>query len=141
MRSGSCSVADVGSGWGSGVLGVVDCWLSGPGSRSSAQAVIAETPRDAVPERALQIAADVGRWCSGWASGVLGAVDRWLSGPASHSRAQAVITQTLRDAVPERALQLDADVGRRCSGCASGVVWSPLTSDEGEAVAHQCQIW
>ena len=31
------------------------------------------------PERALQIAADVGRWCSGWASGVVGAVDRWSS--------------------------------------------------------------
>ena len=39
--------------------------------------------RDAVPERALQIAADVGRRCSGWASGVQGAVDRCLSGLAS----------------------------------------------------------
>ena len=68
------------------------------------------------PERALQIAADVGRWCSGWANGVLGAVDRWLYGPASHSSAQAVIAQTLRDAVPERALQIAADVGRGCSG-------------------------
>ena len=67
---------------------------------------------NAFPERALQIAADVGRGCSGWASGVLGAVDRWLSGLGSHSSAQAVITQTLRDAVPERALQIDADVGR-----------------------------
>ena len=111
------------SGWASGVLGGVDRWLSGPASHSSAQAVIAQTLRDAVPERALQIAADVGRWCSGWASGVVGAVDRWLSGPASHSSAQAVITQTLRDdAVPERALQIAADVGRWCSGCASGVL-------------------
>ena len=29
---------------------------------------------------------------------MLGGVDRWLSGLASHSSAQAVITQTLRDA-------------------------------------------
>ena len=72
-------------------MGAVDRWLSGPASHSSAQAVIAQTLRDAVPERALQIAADVGRWCSGWASGVLGGVDRWLSGPAGHSSAQAVI--------------------------------------------------
>ena len=50
-----------------------------------------------VPERALQIATDVGRWCSGWASDVLGGEDRWLSGLASHSSAQAVIAQTLRD--------------------------------------------
>ena len=63
--------------------------LSGPASHSSAQAVITQTLRDAVPERALQIAADVGPRCSGCASGVVGAVDRWLSGPASHSRAQA----------------------------------------------------
>jgi len=68
--------------------------------------------REAVPERALQIAADMGRRCSGWTSGVVGGVDRWLSGPASHSSAQAVIAQTLRDAVPERALQIAADVGR-----------------------------
>ena len=54
----------------------------------------------------------------------LGAVDRWLSGPAGHSSAQPVIAQTLRDAVPERALRIDADVGRWCSGCASGVVGS-----------------
>ena len=40
--------------------------------------------RDAVPERALQIAGDVGRGCSGCASGVVGAVDRWLSGQDSH---------------------------------------------------------
>ena len=82
--------------------------------------MIAQTLRNAV-ERALQIAVDVGRRCSGCASGVLGAVDRWLSGPASHSSAQAVIAQTLRDAVPERALQI-ADVGRGCSGWASGVL-------------------
>ena len=74
------------------MLGAIDSWLSGPARRSSAQAVITQTLRDAVPERALQIAADVGRWCSGCASGVLGAVDRWLSGPASHSSAQAVIS-------------------------------------------------
>ena len=67
---------------------------------------------DAVPERALQIAADVGWWCSGGASGVVGVVDRWLSGLASHSSAQTVIAQTLREAVPERALQIAADVGR-----------------------------
>ena len=62
-------------GWASGVVGAVDCWLSGSGGRSSAQVVIAQTLRDAVPERALQIAADVGRGCSGCASGVVGAVD------------------------------------------------------------------
>ena len=33
-----------------------------------------ETPAPALLERALQIAADVGRWCSGCASGVPGAV-------------------------------------------------------------------
>ena len=38
--------------------------------------------------------------CSGWASGVLDAVDRWLSGLGSHSSTQAVIARTLRDAVP-----------------------------------------
>ena len=53
--------------------------------------MIAQTLRDAVPERALQIASDVGRWCSGWVSGVLGAVDRWLFGSASRSSAQTVI--------------------------------------------------
>ena len=52
----------------------------------------------------------------------MGAVDRWLSGPATHLSAQALIAQTLRGAVPERALQIAADVGRRCSGCASGVL-------------------
>ena len=36
--------------------------------------------------------------CSGWASGVLGAVDRWLFGLASRSSAQAVIAQTLCEA-------------------------------------------
>ena len=83
--------------------------------------MIAQTLRDAVPERALQIAVDVGRRCSGWASGVLGGADRWLSGPASHSSAQAVIAQTPRDAIPERALQNVADVG---GGVAVGrVVW------------------
>ena len=151
------------SGWASGVVGAVDRWLSGPAGHSSAQAVIAQTPRDAFPsgrcrslsmwvggvvvarvvgwvpwiasclvglatralkpwprrrarrgpERVRQIAADEGRRCRGCASGVLGAVDRWLSGPASHSSAQAVITQTLlRDAVPERALQIDVDGSR-----------------------------
>ena len=74
--------------------------------------MIAQTLRDAVPERALQIAADVGRGCSGCASGVVGAVDRWLSGPDGHSSAQAVITQTPRDAVPGRAPQIAADMGR-----------------------------
>ena len=57
--------------------------------------MIAQMPRGAVPERALQIDADVGRWCSGCASGVVGAMDGWLSGPASRSSAQAVIAQTL----------------------------------------------
>ena len=55
---------------------------------SSSQAVITQTLRNAVPERALQIAGEVGRWGSGWASGVLGAVDRWLSDSASHSSAE-----------------------------------------------------
>ena len=32
--------------------------------------------RELVSERALQIAADVGRWCSGFVSGVVGGVDR-----------------------------------------------------------------
>ena len=89
------------------MVGVVDRWLSGPTSHSSAQAVIAQTLRDTVPGWAQHIAADVGRWCSGWASGELGGVDCWLSGPASRSSAQAVIAQTLRDAVPE------GTVGRR----------------------------
>ena len=74
--------------------------------------MIAQTLQNAVPERALQLAAAVGRWCSGWASGVLDAVDGSLSGPASHSSAQAVIAQTPRDAVPERDPQDGADVGR-----------------------------
>ena len=56
---------------------------------------------------------------------MVGTVDRWLTGLASHSSAQAVIAQTLRNAVPrarsERALQIAADVGRWCSGRASGV--------------------
>ena len=97
--------------------------VGGPASRSSAQAVITQTLRDAVPERALQIAAVGGRRCCGWASGALSAVDRWLSGPASPSSAQAMIAQTLRDAVPERALQIAADLGRWCSPWASGVPW------------------
>ena len=106
----------------SGVLGGVDRWLSGLAGHSSAQAVITQTLRTRFHERALQFAADVGRWCSGWASGVVGAVDRWLSGPGSHSSAQAVIEQALRNAVPdERALQSAADVVRRRSGCESGV--------------------
>ena len=47
-----------------------------------------------------------------------------LSGPASHSSAQAVIAQTLRAAVPERALQMAADGGR---GVVAGRVawWVP----------------
>ena len=52
----------------------------------------------------------------------MGGVDRRLSAPASRSSAQAVITQALRDAVPERVLQIAAGVGRRCSGWASGVL-------------------
>ena len=84
--------------------------------------MIAQTPRNAVPERALRIDSDLGRRCSGWASGVVGVVDRRLSGPANHSSAQAVITQTPRDAVPERALQIAAEVGRGRSGCVSGVM-------------------
>ena len=40
--------------------------------------MIAQTLRDAVPEQALQIAADVGRRCSGWASGVL-AMAPWVT--------------------------------------------------------------
>ena len=93
-------------------LGAVDRWLSGSTSHSSAQAVIAQTLRDAVPERALRIAGEVGRRCSGCASGVLGAVDCWLSGSDSRSSALAVIAPTL----------LAVDVGRRCSGRASGVL-------------------
>ena len=38
------------------------------------RAVIVRAPL--VLDWALQIAADVGRWCSGWASGVVGGVDR-----------------------------------------------------------------
>ena len=116
--------ADVGrwcSGWGSGVVGAVDRWLPGPASHSSAQAVIAQTLRNAVPERALQIAADVGWWCSGGASGVVGVVDRWLSGSAIRSSAQTVIAQTLRNAVPERALQIAQHAGGGPdSGCVDG---------------------
>ena len=40
----------------------------------------------------------------------MSAVDRWLSGPASHLSAQAEITQMLWDAVPERALQIAAEM-------------------------------
>ena len=75
---------------------------------------ITQTLRDAVPERALQIGVEVGRWCSGWASGVLGAVDRWLSGPASFSSAQAVIAQT---SVEER-------YARRVGRCGQLFEWS-----------------
>jgi len=62
------------------VLGAVDRWLSGPSVHSSAQAVITQALRDAVPERSLQLAADVGQWCSGWATDVNGAMDRLESG-------------------------------------------------------------
>ena len=75
--------------------------------------IFVAAPADDRHQLALREGGDEVRRCGGgWASGVLGAVDRWLSGSASHSRAQAVIAQTLRDAVPERALQIDADVGR-----------------------------
>ena len=70
------------------------------------------------PERPLHLTADVGRWFSGWASGVLADVDRCWSGPASQST-QAVIAQMR---FTERALQIAADVGRRCSGWESGVL-------------------
>ena len=60
-------------GW---VVWIADCLVQL--AHSSAQAVITPTLRDAVPERALRIAADVGRWRSGCASGVPGAVD-WLA--------------------------------------------------------------
>ena len=60
------------------------------------------------PRRAPQIAADVGQWCNGCSSGVLGAMDRWWSGPTSHSSAQAVITS----AGGEGARCIDAEVGR-----------------------------
>ena len=43
------------------------------------------------------------------------------SGPASHSSAHACSRKRLREAVPERALQIAVDVGRRCSVCASGL--------------------
>ena len=80
-----------------------------PGGTSSVQAVVTHA-QQSYPRAG---GADVGRRCSGCASGVLGAVDRWLSGPASHSSAQAALAQTLRGAGgPERELQIDADVGR-----------------------------
>ena len=41
----------------------------------------ADAVRRGSRERALEIDGDVGRWCSGWASGVLGAVDGWLCAP------------------------------------------------------------
>ena len=60
------------------------------------------------------------------ASGVVGAVDRWLSGPASRSSALAVITQTLRIAVPWRCCNYDdAEVCWGCSGAGS----APGTAD------------
>ena len=100
------------------MVGRVVCWvpwiadcLVQLATRAPKPWSIAQTLRDAVPERALQIAADVGRGCSGCASGVLAGVDCWLSRPASHSSAQAVIAQTLRDVVPERALPLAAKRG------------------------------
>ena len=67
-------------------------------------------PRDAVPERALQIAADVGRRCSADASGVC-QVHGWegVSGLGIHLSAQAVTVQTLRRRrFPERALRWPA---------------------------------
>jgi len=81
-----------------------------------------DTDSSALPRKFCSSAAEVGRRCSGCASGMLASVDRWLYGPASHSSARALIAQALRDAVPERAPQLAADVGRWCSGCASGAV-------------------
>ena len=45
--------------------------------------------------RCFQAGKDVGR-CSGCASGELIAVDRWLSGPYSHSSAQAVIINAVK---------------------------------------------
>ena len=53
-----------------------------------------------------QIAADVGRWCSGCASGVLGVVDRWLSGPASDSSAQAVMCERRETRFPSGRCRL-----------------------------------
>ena len=55
----------------------------------------------------------------------------------AHSSAQAVITQTLRDAVPERALRVAADGGRRCSGWASDVVGGE-GEDGGEIILCSC---
>ena len=75
------------------MLGAVDRWVAGSASHSSAQAERARVVRRG-PERALQIAADVGRGCSGWASGVLGAVDRCSCGLASHSSARTVSRKT-----------------------------------------------
>ena len=55
-----------------------------------------------------------------WRAG--GALRRW-GGLIWALFAQAVVTQTLRNAaVPERALQLAADVGRMRCSCASGVL-------------------
>ena len=74
-------------------------WIAGCLIQLATQ-VIAQTLRDAVPERALQLAAEVGRRCGGWASGVLGAVDCWLSGAAGHSSARAVIAKTCETRFP-----------------------------------------
>ena len=62
----------------------------------------------------LQLAIDVGQRCS-WASGVVGVVDRWSSGAASHSSVDDAIAQTatvdVTYIVSERALQIAADIG------------------------------
>ena len=68
---------------GVGWLGALDRWLFGLAGHSSAQAVIAQTLREARCERALHFAVDEGRGC-GCASGVLGDVNRRMSVVASH---------------------------------------------------------
>ena len=115
-----------------------------PSGDSSAQAAIARI--NGVPERALQLAVEVGRGCSGCASGVLGAVDCCLSSTIIHSSAQAVIAQTLRH-VPERALPIAADVGRRRSVRASGSLeavnrWlAPQLSASAQVLERRSKLW
>ena len=83
-------------------------------------------------------------WLREW--GVSGAVNRRMSGVASHSSVRAVGPQALlRDS--EGALQLADDMGRGCSGCESGVrdTWNDdslvrMTTRRKRDRANECEI-
>ena len=71
------------------MVGCAGAWLRGSVSCASAGVV------EMVFSRAVGQDANEGGWRCGCASGAVGAVDRWLSGSAGRSSAQAVIAQTL----------------------------------------------